>query len=368
MGTFQNTVQERTEQFAQIGARHGAGHRPARHLHLVLPGAQLDSHTFTFDAATAYTVSVDGILAFSAAAAEFADLNALVDGAIAALNAHPQVSQIVAADLLSAGVMRLRAREPGNAFTSARTVVGGGGTNTITTPTANVTGANAEAGDSMFRAAAATNARLVGAPSAFDDVFQGLVQFRHRGAELEDTPNQFAYPAGSQVPVDPNGSHIVAPETQVQPGDRVFARFQGVGTAGALSNGSGQAAQVERVTANAATNDKLYSLILRKLQTPARTDLIEFTADASATVTEVRDGLIARINALPVPYTAAVGAGADDLDITADVALDSFIVEDVDAELDITNQVAYDLIRIENAQWLTSTAPGNKGHVTYEVA
>lgn len=366
MGTFQNVVFERTEQFAQIGARHGSGHRDARHKHLVLPGAQLDSHTFTFDAATAYTVSVDGIQVASVAAGATADLNALVDEVITQVNAHPQGSQIVAADLLSAGVMRLRARIPGTAFVSARTVTGGGGTDTITTPTANVTGAAADAGASLFTTAAQTNMRLVAAPANADDVFQGLAQFRHRGAELETTPTGSAYPAGSQVPVDPDGAHIVAPETQVQPGDPVFARFQGTGTAGALSNGSGQAAQVERVTATGATNDKLYSIVLRDLQT-LQSHVIDFTADATATVTEIRDGLIARINGLPIPWTAAVGAGADDLDITADNALNPFAVDEVDAELTVANQVAFDLIRITPAQWLSSTAPGNKGIVTYDV-
>jgi hypothetical protein len=361
MGTFQPVVQERVEQFGVVGSRTGSGHRPARHFHAALAIAQLDDVTYTFDAATVYTTSVDGI-SVVVDGADVADLAALVDAKIAAINAHPQISQIVAATLLSAGIMRLRARTPGTAFTTLATEAGGGGAGTPATTVANVAGTALDSGDPVFQDAAATNPRLVAVAAAVTDIFKGMVQFRHRAGDLQNTPAGSTYAAGEQIPVDPDGPHIVAPETDVAPGDDVFVSTATNG----WSNGSGQAAQVERVTATGATNDKLYSIVLRDLQT-LQAHVIDFTADASATVTEIRDGLIARINGLPIPWTAAVGAGADDLDITADVATNNFVVDEVDAELTVANQVAYALIRIAPGQWLTNTTSGNKGEVTFDV-
>ena len=234
MGTYQNVIQERAEQFGHIGSRTGSGHRPARHYHAALPGAQIDDVTYTFDAATVYTTSVDGI-AVVVDGADVADLAALVDAKITAVNSHPQISQIVEATLQAAGVMRLRARTPGTAFTTLATEVGGTGAGTPATTVANVPGTALDAGVPVFQAAAATNPRLVALPAAGTDIFRGMVQFRHRAADLSNTPAGSSYQPGEQVPVDPDGPHIAAPEVAVQPGDIVTVRFQN-GTVGAWSN------------------------------------------------------------------------------------------------------------------------------------
>ena len=229
MGTYQPVVFERADAFGVVGSRTGSGHRPARHFHAALPGAQIDDVTFTFDAATVYDLSVDGISVPDVDGADVADLAALVDQMITNVNEHPQVSQIVAASLQSAGVMRLRARVAGTAFTTVTGETGGTGTGTPATTVANVPGTEIQAGDPLFRDAAATNPRLVQLAAAGTDVFVGIAQFRHRAGDLLDTPTGATYQPGEQIPVDPDGPHILIPEVDVLPGDPLTVRHTGTG-------------------------------------------------------------------------------------------------------------------------------------------
>lgn len=363
MGVFQQVVQQYADAFPHVGSRYGSGHRPARHYINASKVAQVDSVTFTHDNATQYTVIVDGI-AHIVLAGTGADATEDAEAMIALINAHQTTSQIVFAFLFAAGVMHLRARVPGRAFTATTAVSGGAGTATRAGVTANSLGEPVNAGDPMFRPSGGTNARTCRLPAASTDIFLGLVQFRQRSAELETLPDANAYPSGSQVPVDPNGEHVARPEQNVHPGDPVRVN---VATNRLRSSDISSTAQVSQVQATAATNTKLYSFIIHNLATDGY-HVIEYLSDGSATVTEIRDGLGDRINFLAIPFTAA-DVAADAISITADVAGNPFEILEVDSELAVTTPTpnVTGTILIANASWTTETAANEKGCLTYEV-
>lgn len=89
-------------------------------------------------------------------------------------------------------------------------------------------------------------------------------------------------------------------------------------------------AQVATLTVSGATNAKVYSFIIRMLRTGA-TYLVEYTADGSATVTEVVAGLVAKVNALGIPVTAVDADPA--FTLTSDTAGDAFAIDEVDAQI-----------------------------------
>ncbi len=364
MGIYQPVTFERAEAFGPVGSRYGDGHRPSRTFRNTSPVAQVDSVTYVDNNdGTTLNVVVDGIR-FEFLDTAGAGATALANLFINAINAHPTASQIVRAHLFAAGVMHLTARTPGTAFTAtAGANAVGTSTATRAAVTANNAGQNIAAGNPAFRGSGGTDAMLARLPTGITDVFLGVVRHRHEDAELQTTPTGFAYPAGSIMPVDPNGMHVLMPETAVNPGDRVFVRFTG-GTVGAWSNGSGQGAKVVRVTVTAATNTKLYSLVIEDVD--GSTYTIEGTSDGSATVTEIRDLLGDRINFLAIPFTAA-DVSTDAIDITADVAANNFTVTEVDSELTQADQTAFGLILIENARWESRAAAGNKALMAHTV-
>lgn len=228
MGIYQNTVFQRAEAYGPVGSRVGDGHRPAIHYRNSPPVAQVDSVTLVDNSnGTTWTVLIDGI-SFSVAdssttgAADF----------VAAINAHATASQIVRATLSTSLIFLLTARNAGTAFTCTTSVAGGTSTATRASVTANSAGQALSAGMPVFQSSGASSASLVALPAAMTDRFVGLVQFRHEDAELEQAHSASLYPAGSQVPVDPNGKHVVIASTAVSVGDPVFVTL----TTGAFSN------------------------------------------------------------------------------------------------------------------------------------
>lgn len=88
--------------------------------------------------------------------------------------------------------------------------------------------------------------------------------------------------------------------------------------------------------AGAALNDTLYGFQIRIPGLGVW--VIEALSDGSATVAEVQDLLVARVNALPVPVTASESAAL--VRLTSDVAGQPFFVEEVQAGLTVATSTA----------------------------
>lgn len=88
-------------------------------------------------------------------------------------------------------------------------------------------------------------------------------------------------------------------------------------------------AQVERITVDTAANSTAYTVTINGVP-------ISFTSDANATKEEIRDGLVAAINAegfVNSEVTASNGPTTDTLDVTADTAGTPFTLTESDANL-----------------------------------
>lgn len=108
---------------------------------------------------------------------------------------------------------------------------------------------------------------------------------------------------------------------------------------GAIRRAYNAVAQVTDITGIAAVNTTLYSFAIF-IPSLGQTWVIEYTSDGSATIAEIRDGLAARVNALPVPITAA--ASGNDVRLTSDVAGQAFTILEVDGNLTQTAVTAND--------------------------
>ena len=93
-------------------------------------------------------------------------------------------------------------------------------------------------------------------------------------------------------------------------------------------NASPQASQVDTVTATGATNDKTYTITVNSVD-------VSYTADASATVAEIADGLAAAVNAEPLVrgQVAAVSDAVDTLTLTGLTPGVAFTITEADAQL-----------------------------------
>jgi hypothetical protein len=92
-------------------------------------------------------------------------------------------------------------------------------------------------------------------------------------------------------------------------------------------------AKVVRISVDAATNSKVYDFWLSiDLWGDV---LVSITADGSATQAEIATAIAARVNAMPIPITAAV-ASSTYVDLTADVPGADFSIYELDDELSYT--------------------------------
>lgn len=365
---FQSYVQQLPEPLGPLGQRWGDGHRPARCYHAGFQIAQVDSVTIV-DAndGTTITVVVDGIT--------FTSLDTVGTGAagiaanlVALINAHPSANQIVKAADQGSGVFYLTAKNRGTAFTATAGAAGGTSTATRAAVTANNAGVDVDAGMPMFRAAGGSNASLVKLPTADTDIFVGIVQFRHEDINFQLAPSaQHAYPAGSQIPVDPDGMHVVLASEAVTPG----APVRVTKTTGLYrTTDTGSTAQISTVTFS-AVNSTLYVLgfTVNNLNGTQSFYRATYTSDGSATATEIRDGLQASMISQAIPITP-VDLSTDGLTLTSDVAGASFTVAE-----DPTGSIAFAAVTasvtgtllLKNATWESVAAAGNKALVAIDV-
>jgi hypothetical protein len=362
MGAYQPIPLKYAETFGPVGSRWGDGHRPARPRHAALPVAQISSVTFAHDNATTYTVTIDGY-AITLAAPAGADATEIAEAFIAAILADATASQIVHPYLYAAGVMRLRALEPGTAFTLTATESGGAGTGTEATETANSAGGSFNAGAPVFRAANGSDAGLVRLPTDDTDIFEGVVQFQHEDAELERAHSESLYKPGDQLPVDPDGGHVEVCADGCDVGDPVHV----VKTTGAWRS-SGLTGQVTRVTAAADPADSVTFVLTIFVPSTGQVFNVPYAADATSTNTEVRDGLGDYINAA---LTASFGFSAADvstdaIDITGPAGIPFTVVAN-HADLTVANQSLTGSLPIKDARWEFAAAAGHKSVVRHFV-
>lgn len=369
MGIFQQVVQQLPDTLGAVGQRYGDGHSPSRDYHAGLPAAQVDRVAIV-DAndGTTITVIVGGIT-FTSLDTVGTGASGIVDGLAAQINAHYLASQIVKATNQGSGYLYLTSRVVGQAFTATASASGGTSTATRSAITANNAGVDVDAGMPMFRAASGTNPALAKLPTLDSDVFLGIVQFRHRGLRLESLPTQHSYPAGSQLPVDPDGMHVVIASETVHPGDRVRVTK----TTGLFrTTDTGSTAQITTVTFT-AVNSTFYALAFDVTNLDGTHSFYRatYTSDGSATATEIRDGLQASMISQAIPITP-VDLSTDGLTLTSDVAGASFtIAEDPTASIaqsTTTASVAGTVLLPSNARWESYATSGNKALIAIDVA
>lgn len=364
MGAYQSYIQEIPDVLGPLGQRWGDGHRPARNFHAGLPVAQVDSITIV-DASdgTTLTVVIDGIT-FTSLDSVGVGAAGIAAGFVSQINAHHLANQIVKAADQGSGVFHLTAKRRGTAFTATASAAGGASTATRAAVTANNAGVDIDAGMPMFRPAGGSNAGFARLPAATTDVFLGVVQHRHTGIEMENNVTAHAYPAGSQIPVDPDGMHVVLCTTGCNPGDPVHVAL----TTGLYRN-SGLTGQVTRVTVAASPSDSVtFSIFITNNSTGATYEF-EYLADASSTSTEVRDGLEAAIDAGTATHGfSAVDVSTDAIDITGPAGVSFTVLPgQTGSELTVANQSGAGSILLPNARWESAAAAGNKALMAHDV-
>lgn len=358
MGIYQPVIQKYAETFGPVGSRTGDGHRPARPYRAALPVAQVDTFEFVDDNSTVYSITIEGIV--FTVAGTVGDADAIAQAFVADIMAHHTANQIVRPVFDGSGGLTLTARKPGVGFTATAGVAGGAGTNTRTATTANNAGVSLPAGAPVFRAANGTNAGLIRLPTDDTDKFVGVVQFRHEPVELETSYSGFAYGPGDQVPVDPDGAHIVIASTGCAPNDPVHV----VKLTGAYRN-SGLTGQVTRVTVAANPADSVNMYIQIRNDVTGEVYQVPAAADGTSTGTEVRDAFGDFINANLSGFTSA-DVSTDAIDITGPAGVPFTVIEG-NAEITVANQSLGGTVLLPGAYWDSVATAGQKAVMIHHV-
>ena len=372
-GTFPLTATLKPLRIDQFAFSNTGEATTAADLRLNLPAndtpstAQVDSVTLAgtvgaLEAGDVYSVTVDGTtVSYTTTGAE-ANLDAVRDAFVAAINANATVGAVVTAAAGTTGKLNLTAKSGGTAFTatSSATNVGATADNvaTLTNSVANATGSvqlyNIEVFDSNGKAQSAALNFTKG--SVVNQWSVTATNMRDPVAQIETITLAGTVEAGDQYSVTVNGNTVTYTTTGIEANldavrDGLVAAVNANATVGAIVTAAAGAAGALTLTAKSAgdaftaTSAAVHGgTSVAQVQTYTVGGAVEagdqftldingitstFTIGAEADMNAVRTAWVAQINANPAlngDITAAPGAGTGEFTITSDVAGTPFTV------------------------------------------
>ena len=320
--------------------------------------AQIDTVTLagTVEAGDIYSVTVDGTTASYTTTGAEANLDAVRDALVAAVNANATVGAVVTAAAGTTGQLNLTAKNGGTTFTATSSVTNGGATPdnaaTLTNSAANAIGSvelyNIDVFDSNGQAQSAalqfTKGSVVNQWSVTATNLQDPV------AQIETVTLAGTVEAGDQYSVTVDGNTVTYTTIGIEANldavrDGLVAAVNADATVGAVVTAAAGAAGALTLTAVSAGDTFSASSAavhggtsVAQVQTYTiggaveagdqfnlniNANLSTFTIGAEANMNLVRDAWVAQINLNPAlngDITAAAGAGAGEFTITSDTA------------------------------------------------